>query len=1232
MLRIHFGSVRVRFRQVVVIGCVGVALLLLLLVGQRAMADEKSAVPDAPGSIAGVVTNEAGVPMAGIEITALQQSSYGPWQVVRMVQTNQAGAYRIGLLSAGIYRLLFNDPNGVLAQIYYPNATTIETATDIPVAGTNVTQINVTLRLGGRITGTITSTVGSVTSAGGGTPSTYYAVRAFQKVGVQWVNVRTVGLAPQQNAYSLAGLPEGVYRVCTSSASPPNSYTGFDPFQECYDNVYAIDDANDVRVKAGQTTPTINFVLGDGTDMAQISGKVTALDGTPLAKVTVNAIRVYTNSLSYWFQYTQTNSAGVYQLSNLLPGPYLVSFSDNNGAYVSEIYSDVLQNDQATLLTLTHREKRPNIDAKLTLASHITGTLLIKDEGVPQNGSAIVYHKVGTEWQPFYPYTTNLFDSKTGQYQIGGLPAGVYKLGGYGGLFYSYGYQGFYGGKTLDEAALITLTVGETKPNANIILTQAFSGTLYPGQISGTVTANGAPVAGIKVSLYQANCCINPPQIPPSPAVTPVPIPTVTPGPNRTNDATASQVHGQATSAATSDVKPLVYVYTDAQGHYVIDGLQDGQYYLGVSDPNGLYASTYYNNHSFLQRADGLLVQNGRVLLPNLGSGLSTLNLSLARAGGISGNVQLKDGTPVANVAVEAFIYSEQLRWELLTVDSMTDEVGHYTIKGLPEGNYRLCFADLTGKYPIECDGAVDNFTADSGKGVAVKAGIINNSNHLLGPTLKFFLPLVARETFCTEISQISQVECAALFQIYKNATQSNPIPNFFGWFKDNQPCQWFGITCEANHVVGLKLDNTGLVTIPAQIGDLSNLQLLALSSNPLTTLPGAIGKLTNLQIFGMSRTQVTMLPPEFGNLINLQKLYLYGNPLTSLPPEIGNLANLRLLDLNSTTLTTLPPAVGRLTNLEDLNLQSSAMANLPAELGNMTNLKTLTLSYTPLHSLPPEIGRLPNLQDLNLTMTGIVALPDEFGNLPSLQRLNMRHVGMTEVPNALGKLRSLQNLNLSYNTLTSIPATLGQLHDLQWLDLSMNPVTSIAPELGKLTKLELLALSQGQMDTLPATLGNLISLRELYLPQNHINTIPVELGQLKNLQVLELQGNQLTILPATFGNLVSLRSLTLSVNQLTKLPPTLGNLSNLQKLSVGSNQLTALPVELGNLSNLQILDVNSNPQLSGSLPLSFAQFHLNIFFFGGTKLCEPTTATFQTWLSQIPNLQRSGLRCAQSS
>jgi Leucine-rich repeat (LRR) protein len=68
----------------------------------------------------------------------------------------------------------------------------------------------------------------------------------------------------------------------------------------------------------------------------------------------------------------------------------------------------------------------------------------------------------------------------------------------------------------------------------------------------------------------------------------------------------------------------------------------------------------------------------------------------------------------------------------------------------------------------------------------------------------------------------------------------------------------------------------------------------LDLQYNLLTSLPAEICNLINLQILYLDNNQLTSLPAEIGNLINLQHLYLENTSLLSLPAEIGNLINLQ--------------------------------------------------------------------------------------------------------------------------------------------------------------------------------------------------------------------------------------------------------------------------------------------------------------------------------------------------
>jgi GTPase SAR1 family protein len=121
-----------------------------------------------------------------------------------------------------------------------------------------------------------------------------------------------------------------------------------------------------------------------------------------------------------------------------------------------------------------------------------------------------------------------------------------------------------------------------------------------------------------------------------------------------------------------------------------------------------------------------------------------------------------------------------------------------------------------------------------------------------------------------------------------------------------------------------------------------------------LTQLPAEIGQLTNLQTLELESNRLTQLPAEIGQLINLYSLYLLDNRLTQLPAEIGQLTNLQELNLESNRLTQLPAEIGQLTNLQKLNLESNRLTQLPAEIGQLTNLQELSLNENSLLLTPP--------------------------------------------------------------------------------------------------------------------------------------------------------------------------------------------------------------------------------------------------------------------------------------
>ena len=231
------------------------------------------------------------------------------------------------------------------------------------------------------------------------------------------------------------------------------------------------------------------------------------------------------------------------------------------------------------------------------------------------------------------------------------------------------------------------------------------------------------------------------------------------------------------------------------------------------------------------------------------------------------------------------------------------------------------------------------------------------------------------------------------------------------------------------------------------------------------------------------------------------------------------------------------------------------------------------------------------------------------------------------EIPAELGNLANLQELRLGANRLTGgIPPELGNLSSLRILSLWDVALTGEIPaELGNLANLQQLYYLGANRLTggIPPELGNLSSLRVLRLRAKALTGgIPPELGNLTNLWWLDLSNNALTgELPPELGNLANLQWLHLYRNDLTgELPPELGNLANLWWLDLSNNALKGeLPADLGNLANLERLSVANNAEISGTLPAALASLNLSELQLGGTGLCAPSDAAFQSWLRSIP-------------
>ena len=469
----------------------------------------------------------------------------------------------------------------------------------------------------------------------------------------------------------------------------------------------------------------------------------------------------------------------------------------------------------------------------------------------------------------------------------------------------------------------------------------------------------------------------------------------------------------------------------------------------------------------------------------------------------------------------------------------------------------------------------------------------------------------------------------AALVALYE-ATDGDNWTDNTNWLSDRPLGEWYGVTTDGNgRVARLDLSENALSgSLPASLGNLTNLQELDLSENALSgSLPASLGNLTNLQRLSFFRNQFSgALPAWLGNLINLQRLDLGYNEFAGpLPPELGELTNLQWLSLNDNPLSgALPSSFVNLTNLEVLLIHNTQLCVPP------------DFAFQPWPWVQPLVisddvaicGEDPD--PINPDRAALVALyeatdgdnwtnktnwlSDEplgewFGvdtNNGRVTRLNLDSNALSgALPSSLGDLTNLQELDLYNNQLSgSLPSSLGNLTNLTWLNLHINALSG----------------------ALPSSLGDLINLQTLLLSGNEFSgSLPSSLGNLTHLQTLWLANNQLSgSLPSSLGNLTHLESLVLAGNEFSgSLPASLSNLTNLQELWLGDNEFSGeLPSWLGNLTNLQELWLSYN-EFSGSLPASLVNLaNLEVLDLRDTQLCAPTDAAFQAWLEGLDDKQ----------
>lgn len=456
----------------------------------------KVSSPQANGGIVGVVTAEdTGLPISGAYVAActIPLAFYCPSPSGTLTQTDASGAYSLSV-APGSYGLVFFGAGDYAGESYRDKI--LFDSGDLITVTSDVTQtINVSLTLGGYITGLVTATANTAGSI-------YLYSSSGQSLALLQFSAGT--------PFSIGPLFPGSYKLRFSCGF------GCAFADEYYNDKGSFNNADIVNVTTNMTTTNVNAQLDPAST---ILGRVAFEDtGLPAANRSVSlnsgtgqSANAFTDAAGY---YTATLRAGTYLVG--ASQTYCFIFDPNcNDPYVTTYYGQSPTPGGASSVTVSAGQTLGNVNIQLLRGAEISGAVTSATTSAPlANIPVRLYLADGTELS--LPYRSSETDA-SGRYRMVGIPPGMYKLGFNVFLSNNAFLSEFYDNRaSLQTADVISTIQGQIVSNVNAQLDS--SATATP---TSTPTSTPAPTATSTPA--------------PSATSTPSPTPTATSTPPSSN-------------------------------------------------------------------------------------------------------------------------------------------------------------------------------------------------------------------------------------------------------------------------------------------------------------------------------------------------------------------------------------------------------------------------------------------------------------------------------------------------------------------------------------------------------------------------------------------------------------------------------------------------------------------------------------------------------------------------
>jgi hypothetical protein len=386
----------------------------------------------------------------------------------------------------------------------------------------------------GQITGTVTAAPSKAALAG-------IEVCAYSKLseigGELGEHCATTDAAGQ---YTVANLPAAEYTVEFYSLAAEYA-------TQYYDEKASFLEATKVPLAEGGAVSGIDAEM---VAAGEITGTVTT-GGAPLEDIKVCAVEIGDEFIA---QCTSSGPAGEYAISRLPAAEYTVDFYSPSGAYATQYWDDEPSLATANKVAVTEGGVSRGIDAAMTPAGEITGTVIEAGSEKPLENIKVCAFASGGGAALQCAST-----SPSGQYTIARLAPGEY-------VVEFFALSGEYVTQYWDKKALFS--------EANRVAVKARTATAgvdaamtTSGQIAGTVTTlKGGKLEGLE---------------------------------------------GIRVCAHESGGEAVPCPITNQSGEYVITRLPAGEYVVTFEAASGAYLTQYYNDKPTLAEAIKVPVANG---------------------------------------------------------------------------------------------------------------------------------------------------------------------------------------------------------------------------------------------------------------------------------------------------------------------------------------------------------------------------------------------------------------------------------------------------------------------------------------------------------------------------------------------------------------------------------------------------------------------------------------------